>query len=279
MIDTIVLIDDDERQLDIYKDALDAKFKVIPILSTRETPLLVAERVMALRPLPKAVLLDVIQGSSSTHYSLLVALRGKLGGRIPIFALTGKPGTINIDMVVEWFRTGVEDWIWKTPRPDENFVSATENAINNVITRRKLLSQRPNVFISHGGKNPEEKQVLDKTMLFLKALMVNPVVVELEPSGNLDVNTQVREKLHLCEYAVILATLDRDLINVKRTRENIINEIGLCQEFLNDHMVCLIEEGCTFPTNVNSVYERFTPECMDRAFIKIATELKALQLI
>ena len=136
----------------------------------------------------------------------------------------------------------------------------------------------PQVFIAHGGKTAAR----DKLQDFLTALGVTPTIVEEQPSQGRSKDKNVEYYLKQCDCAIILATKgDVD----GRTGEfiprgNILNEIGRCQEIFPNRMVYLLEEGVKFPTNIDEkVWERFTEESMDKAFIKIAKELRAFGLL
>jgi len=133
-------------------------------------------------------------------------------------------------------------------------------------------------FIAHGG----ESAARDKLESFLMALGVTPIIVEEQPSQGRSKDKNVEHYLKLCDCAIILATKgDID----GRTGEfiprgNILIEIGRSQEILPDRMIYLLEEGAKFPTDIDEkVWERFTKESMDKAFTKIAKELRAFGLI
>jgi predicted nucleotide-binding protein len=136
----------------------------------------------------------------------------------------------------------------------------------------------PKAFIAHGGKSAARDKLED----FLTALDVTPIIVEEQPSQGRSKDKNVEHYLKLCDCAIILATQgDVD----GRTGEfiprgNILNEIGRCQEIFPNRMVYLLEEGVKFPTNIDEkVWERFTEESMDKAFIKIAKEFRAFGLL
>jgi hypothetical protein len=47
-----------------------------------------------------------------------------------------------------------------------------------------------------------------------------------------------------------------------------------------DRMIVFLEEGCFMPSMIQEViYTPFTNECMDKAFTKLATELKNQNLL
>lgn len=133
-------------------------------------------------------------------------------------------------------------------------------------------------FIAHGGKSGGR----DKLESFLIALGVTPIIVEDQPSEGRSVDKNVEHYLRQCDCAIILATKgDVD----GRTggfipRGNILIEIGRAQEILSDRMIYLLEKETKFPTDIDEkVWEHFTEECMDKALIKVAKELRAFGLI
>ena len=86
------------------------------------------------------------------------------------------------------------------------------------------------------------------------------------------------------DCAIILATYGH-IIDIrtgdKHPRLNVIDELGRLREgFLKDRTILLLEKGVTLPSNVAGIArERFTKQCMDIAFIKVATELTKFGLI
>jgi predicted nucleotide-binding protein len=144
---------------------------------------------------------------------------------------------------------------------------------------KKTLSFEPHkAFIAHGG----ESAARDKLENFLTALGVTPIIVEKQPSQGRSKDKNVEHYLKKCDCAIILAT-QGDIDG--RTGEfiprgNILNEIGRCQEIFPNRMVYLLKEVVKFPTNIDEkVWERFTAESMDKAFIKIAKEFRAFGLL
>jgi len=136
----------------------------------------------------------------------------------------------------------------------------------------------PKAFVAHGG----ESAARDKLQGFLVALGVTPIIVEEQPSEGRSKDKNVEHYLKQCDCAIILATKgDVDgQTGEFIPRGNILIETGRCQEILPDKMIYLLEEGTKFPTNIDEkVWVRFTNESMDKAFIKIAKELRAFGLI
>jgi predicted nucleotide-binding protein len=138
--------------------------------------------------------------------------------------------------------------------------------------------ESPKAFIAHGGKSAARDKLED----FLTALGVTPIVVEEQPSQGRSKDKNVEHYLKLCDCAIILATQgDVDgQTGEFIPRGNILNEIGRCQEIFPNRMVYLLEEGVKFPTNIDEkVWERFTEESTDKAFIKITKEFRAFGLL
>jgi len=136
----------------------------------------------------------------------------------------------------------------------------------------------PKAFIAHGGESPARKKLVS----FLNALGITPIIVEEQPSEGRSKDKNVEYYLKQCDCAIILATKgDVDgWTGEFIPRGNILIEIGRCQEILPDRTIYLLEEGAKFPTNIDEkVWERFTEETMDKAFIKVAKELRVFGLI
>jgi len=156
---------------------------------------------------------------------------------------------------------------------DLAFSDLQEGTIEELVPKHP-----PKAFIAHGG----ESAARDKVESFLIALGVTPIIVEEQPSEGRSKDKNVEYYLKQCDCAIILATKgDVDGRSGEFIpRGNILNEVGRCQEIFPNRTVYLLEEGVKFPTNIDEkVWERFTEESMDKAFIKIAKELRAFRLL
>lgn len=146
------------------------------------------------------------------------------------------------------------------------------------LSERKSAFESPRAFIAHGGKSPARDELQD----FLVALGVTPIIVEEQPSEGRSKDKNVEYYLKQCDCAIILATKgDVDgQTGEFIPRGNILNEVGRCQEIFPNRVVYLLEKGVKFPTDIDEkVWERFTGESMDKAFVKVAKELRAFGLI
>lgn len=148
---------------------------------------------------------------------------------------------------------------------------------DNLSTLVKTIGP-PNVFIAHGDKTP----ACEKLEQFLIALDIIPIIAEEQPKGSRSIDQQVDWCLEQCDCAIILATKG-DIDSKTRKfipRGNILIEAGRCQERFPESTIYLLEEGVTFPSNIQEkVRERFSEDNMDMAFIMVVRELVALGIL
>jgi len=134
-------------------------------------------------------------------------------------------------------------------------------------------------LIAHGGKSA----ALSKLHSFLEALGVEPLVVEIGPSEGRLTEEQVDEYMKQADCAIILATyghIEDVKTSKKHPRLNVVDELGRCRNVFRDRTILLLEKGVDLPSNVSGiVYEHFTKQNMENAFIKVAKELRAFGLI
>lgn len=134
-------------------------------------------------------------------------------------------------------------------------------------------------FIAHGGKSAKLNRLCD----FLEALGVEPLVAEVQPSESRLTEGQVDEYMKQAHCAIILATYGHivdEKTREKHPRLNVVDELGRCRKVFPQRTILLLEKGVSLPSNVSGiVYERFTKQNMEKAFIKVATELRAFGLI
>ncbi len=155
-------------------------------------------------------------------------------------------------------------------------VSLGKSAVG--LARDPVNHAPPSAFIAHGGETP----ALTKVEAFLVALGVTPIVVEKQPSQDRSIDQNVEWYLNKCDCALILATKgDIDGRSGEfLPRGNVCIEIGRCQERFPGRTIYLLEDDTRFPSNISEkVWERFTQDNMERAFLKIAKEIKAFGLI
>jgi predicted nucleotide-binding protein len=164
-----------------------------------------------------------------------------------------------------------------------------ETALKSIIEKYELLGFKderaagiqpaaPKAFIAYGGESPART----KLSSFLNALGITPIIVEEQPKEGRSINENIDWYLKQCDCAIILAT--KGDIDGKTgdfiPRGNILIEVGRCQERLPNKTIYLLEEGAIFPSNVSEkLWERFTQDNMENAFIKTANELRAFGLI
>ncbi len=149
------------------------------------------------------------------------------------------------------------------------------------ITIGVISSQEKRIFISHG----RETKALDKICRYLRGLGLYPAVVKNEPSLGKALDDLVEAQMDSCVCVIVLATADDRIKSEKeqefwQPRPNVIHEIGLAQEKLKNKIIYLKEETCNFPSNISpKVWENFSQDNMETAYLKIAKELKAFGII
>lgn len=138
--------------------------------------------------------------------------------------------------------------------------------------------QPPKAFIAHGGASRARAKLED----FLLALGVEPLIVEERPSEGRSVNDNVGHYFNQSDCAIILATKGDIDSNTGEfiPRGNILIEVGMSLQRLPNKTIYLLEKGAKFPSDISEkVWERFTHGNMEKAFIKVAKELKAFGLL
>lgn len=165
----------------------------------------------------------------------------------------------------------------------EGIIGILENTDPEKEIRPNLIAaEDKRIFISHG----KDSKALRKLERFLRGLGLIPIIVKDEPSRGRAVDDLVEEQMANCISAIILATKDDKVSDRGRKgryfqpRPNVIHEIGLAQEKLKENVIYLKEIGCNFPSNINpKVWENFTQDNMEDAFLKITKELRAFGII
>lgn len=144
------------------------------------------------------------------------------------------------------------------------------------LEERTLNTEFPKAFIAHGGKS----DALTKLVKFLRALGVEPLVVEEQASKAKSVDDKVEYYMNLADFAIIIATRDDQIDGKWYPRQNVAHETGLAQKTCGDKIIYLKEEGAEFPSNISpKVWEPFTQQSMDRAFIAVVRELNAFEIL
>ena len=136
----------------------------------------------------------------------------------------------------------------------------------------------PKAFVAHGPK----AKPLEKLCSFLRALGVQPIVIEEEPSEGRSIDQQVEIFLEQADCAIVLGTADDKELKDGRLypRRNVHVEIGRFQERFPRRIIYLLEEGASLPSNISEkVHERFSQESMEEAFVRVVRELTAFGIL
>ncbi len=206
--------------------------------------------------------------------------------------------------IKEHFGEGADEYRWVSPfyppvvimgpeSPDRKAAREREqyservrdirNALQSILDKHAALGPsmpasqlqqqqvRAKAFISHGGRKPSLAIVED----FLRALGVEPIVVEKRASEGREAHDNVDKYRELSDFAIVLWT--RDVEDAKGDwlpSGSVAVESGELRVRFGDRVIYLKEEGVRLPTmGGTTVYEPFSEENMAAAFQKIVTEL------
>jgi hypothetical protein len=135
-------------------------------------------------------------------------------------------------------------------------------------------SESPKAFIAHEGMTG----VLTRLREFLEALGIGYSIAEIEASNGRGVEKQVQWTQGKADFAIILATKGKAID--KKTGEpymglNVADELGRAREIFRNRIVLLLQRGVKPHTNVRGiVYEPFSPQNLEKSFIKVIRELR-----
>jgi len=169
-------------------------------------------------------------------------------------------------------------------------VNKSETNLKSIIQKYEILGletqpaalvelKTARAFIAHEGQTV----ALSKLTKFLDALGIKCLMAEGEPSDGRSVERQVKWTYQQADFVVILATKGRAVD--KRSGEaymgmNVADELGRARGVFNNRIILLLQSGVEPHANISEiVYERFTPQSMDKALTKIARELTGWGLI
>ncbi len=126
-------------------------------------------------------------------------------------------------------------------------------------------------FVSHGGRKP----ALIPIEQFLRAIGVDPVVVEPRASEGRELNENVDHYRNACDFGIVMWTRDyTDGEDNWLPSGNVIMETGQLRERFTNRVIYLREEGVKLPSMpATLVYESFREDNIGPAFQKIVTEL------
>lgn len=162
--------------------------------------------------------------------------------------------------VLQSMRTGLETILAK----HEALGPATKDNVG-------VMKGPARAFISHGG----DKRSLTLVQDFLRALGVEPIVVEKRASEGREVHENVDAYRKRSDFAVILWTKDsEDAQGTWHPSGSVEIEVGELRTQFGGRVIYLKEEGVTLPAMASTlVHEPFTEHNMGPAYLKIVTEL------
>ncbi|MFC1860211.1 TIR domain-containing protein [Chloroflexota bacterium] len=191
-----------------------------------------------------------------------------------VFSSSGSRAHIKLDLIPDSFYQN--DYLTN--------LTSHETALKSIIQKYEILGVEekpvtmaglpPKAFIAHEG----ETKALDKLKAFLDALGVIYLIAEIEPSNGRLVEEQVDWSQGQADFAIILATKGK--VVSKKTGKpqigtNVADELGRARQVFKNRIILLRQTELEIHTNVSGIIrEHFSPQSIDRAFIKIAKELR-----
>jgi hypothetical protein len=132
--------------------------------------------------------------------------------------------------------------------------------------------QTARAFISHGGS----KASLEMIEEFLRALGVEPVVVEKRASEGRELHENVDVHRRQCDFGIVLWTKDvQDSEGRWLPSGSVGVEMGELRSQFPRRVIYLKEDGVTLPAMASTPqYQPFTEENMGPAYLKVVMELR-----
>jgi len=186
------------------------------------------------------------------------------------------PTVVRTPIAINYCITAVGQTIGKLK--DDILAGERDEQGKLINKKEEPFLQHPKIFIAHGGKS----EARNKLCIFLKALGVEPLVIEDEPIEGRSVNEQVEYYLKQADCSLVLGTADdKELKDGKLyPRRNVYIEIGRFQERFPKRIIFLLEDGGSYPSDISEkIYTHFSQQSMDNAFIAIARELKTFKIL
>jgi len=160
------------------------------------------------------------------------------------------------------------------PLPIETNVRNARATATELAVPVAPANRERRVFISH-GQTTEWREV---QAFIEKDLSLLTLELAQEPNRGRTVLQKLAEESERCCYAVIVMTGDdKTEDGQRRTRENVMHEIGYFQGKFGLSSVCLLhEEGVNIPSNIHGlVYAPFPSGMVSAAFTVLSRELRA----
>lgn len=127
-------------------------------------------------------------------------------------------------------------------------------------------------FISHGGSKASLQMIEE----FLRALGVEPVVVEKRASEGRELHENVDMHRRQCDFGIVLWTKDvQDSEGGWLPSGSVAVEMGELRSQFPRRVIYLKEDGVILPTMASTPqYQPFTDENMGPAYLKVVMELR-----
>jgi hypothetical protein len=182
-------------------------------------------------------------------------------------------------------RETAEQKVARNRREYSEWIGESKTALQSILEKYEALGPSigapeppkdtavAKAFVSHGGRRPSLTAIED----FLRALGVEPIVVEKRASEGRELHDNVDRYRQLSDFAIVLWTRDvEDAKGKWLASGSVAEESGELRAQFRDRVIYLKEKDVELPAMSDSlVFESFAEDNMAPAFLKIVTELHA----
>ena len=133
----------------------------------------------------------------------------------------------------------------------------------------------PKVFVIHG----KHHEVSDYFVKFIKALGMEPLVVERLPSYGMHPGQKVEHYMRQSDCVLVIVTPDERVENEFHPRGNVVHEIALAQSLMSERVIYLKEKTAILPSNIQVTYIPFELGRPDQTILQLVRELRGLGVL
>lgn len=137
------------------------------------------------------------------------------------------------------------------------------------------------IFVAHG----RDQEALRSLENILKSIGVKYIIAQDEPNVGRPISQKIGEEMRKCSSAIFIASGDDEVQNaegktIKRTRENVVYELGAASFAYGKRIVIFKEEGVEFATDFRDLgYIEYKRGHLADKFADLLKELVQLQAV
>jgi len=170
------------------------------------------------------------------------------------------------------------------PADDEPGDDETPNN-GNPAAAQPAAAEAPNgIFVAHG----RDQDALRSLERILKSMGVKYIIAQDEPNAGRPISEKIADEMRKCSAAIFIASADDEVQDadnkpIKRTRENVVYELGAASFAYGKRIVIFKEEGVEFATDFRDLghieYNRGHLADKFADLLKELVELQAVKIV